>query len=298
MRKVGQGNLLGLMGRSAALQLARARPRSASETEDDSLRPGGGPAGSLAREVAVGTPSTERVRWLPRWECSDSGTEGDHVRGSPTPRQVGGAALAGIVESVAGPPVRRFDQGGASRLQPAGPRSARAAGSDPWGARPRGGSAGRRFGWCRFGIGPELPRVDAGSRYRPLGLPPTHGPLGRIPCFLVDRVRGWERAPGSALHAVLEARGRVGGGSSRPARSQTSARRRSGPGRSRGSDERGSPPSHRSGLACDGCGARSSTARTVPSRQARTAFGRTPAREPTGRRGPGPRSRRAPSRPA
>ncbi|MCI4340266.1 MAG: GNAT family N-acetyltransferase [Thermoplasmata archaeon] len=71
---------------------------------------------------------------------------------------------------------------------------------------------GRPIGWCQFGRKRELPRIDAGLKYRALadaGKPP---PDWRITCFFVDRSYRRTGVASVALAAALESIRRLGGG--------------------------------------------------------------------------------------
>jgi GNAT superfamily N-acetyltransferase len=67
-------------------------------------------------------------------------------------------------------------------------------------------------GWCQFGRTPELPRIDAGIKYRALGAARAPPPDWRITCFFVDRGQRRVGVATAALGAALEAIGRSGGG--------------------------------------------------------------------------------------
>lgn len=69
----------------------------------------------------------------------------------------------------------------------------------------------RAVGWCQFGPGEELPRIDAGRNYRKLGLPGARR-LWRITCFFVDREHRRKGVAQVALRAALEAIRKSGGG--------------------------------------------------------------------------------------
>ena len=72
--------------------------------------------------------------------------------------------------------------------------------------------AGRPIGWCQFGLKETRPRIDAGRKYRALGLPSDPAPLWRITCFFVaPSVRRHGVTP-IALAAALRAIRRRGGG--------------------------------------------------------------------------------------
>ncbi len=68
------------------------------------------------------------------------------------------------------------------------------------------------IGWCQYGPREELPRIDAGRKYRKLALGNQRGRLWRITCFFVDnefRRKGVARV---ALRAALATIRREGGG--------------------------------------------------------------------------------------
>jgi GNAT superfamily N-acetyltransferase len=67
-------------------------------------------------------------------------------------------------------------------------------------------------GWCQYGRKPELPRIDAGRKYRTLK-PAAAGPVDwRITCFFVDRPLRHRGVARVALHAALAAIREKGGG--------------------------------------------------------------------------------------
>jgi GNAT superfamily N-acetyltransferase len=71
---------------------------------------------------------------------------------------------------------------------------------------------GQAVGWCQFGRREDLPRIERGRKYKAIA-----GSLGaparwRITCFFVDRPFRRSGVAKVALHAALEAIGRLGGG--------------------------------------------------------------------------------------
>lgn len=68
------------------------------------------------------------------------------------------------------------------------------------------------IGWCQFGRTAELPRIDAGLKYRALGESVGARPDWRITCFFVDRRYRRIGIATLALDAALRAIGRHGGG--------------------------------------------------------------------------------------
>ena len=71
---------------------------------------------------------------------------------------------------------------------------------------------GRPVGWCQFGRTRELPRVDAGLKYRSLGAKRDPPPDWRITCFFVGREHRRSGVAAAALAAALEAIEHRGGG--------------------------------------------------------------------------------------
>jgi GNAT superfamily N-acetyltransferase len=67
-------------------------------------------------------------------------------------------------------------------------------------------------GWCQYGRTDELPRIDAGRKYRALRAGGHPLPDWRITCFFVDPSRRHRGAARTALRAALEAIRRSGGG--------------------------------------------------------------------------------------
>jgi GNAT superfamily N-acetyltransferase len=68
------------------------------------------------------------------------------------------------------------------------------------------------IGWCQFGRTPELPRIDAGLKYRALKDNLSSPPDWRITCFFVDRGHRRIGVARIALSAALDAIQRRGGG--------------------------------------------------------------------------------------
>jgi ribosomal protein S18 acetylase RimI-like enzyme len=70
---------------------------------------------------------------------------------------------------------------------------------------------GEPVGWCQYGSGDELPRIDSSPRYRRLEL---HGGdrLWRITCFVVDKEYRRRGVAGAGLRVALEAIRKKGGG--------------------------------------------------------------------------------------
>lgn len=68
------------------------------------------------------------------------------------------------------------------------------------------------IGWCQYGTGDELPRIDAGRGYRKVGRPKGSETLWRITCFFVDRAYRGRGVAKMALKAALESIKRRGGG--------------------------------------------------------------------------------------
>jgi len=68
------------------------------------------------------------------------------------------------------------------------------------------------IGWCQYGTGEELPRIDAGRGYRKVGPPAEAKTLWRITCFFVDRAYRGRGVAKFALKAALSSIRRRGGG--------------------------------------------------------------------------------------
>jgi len=66
-------------------------------------------------------------------------------------------------------------------------------------------------GWCQYGPKDELPRIDAGRKYRKLGFG-AEKRLWRITCFCVDRKYRNQAVASAGLAAALESIRRKGGG--------------------------------------------------------------------------------------
>ena len=71
---------------------------------------------------------------------------------------------------------------------------------------------GAPIGWCQYGLREELPRVEAGRKYRALAGELHPPPRSRITCFFVDRPFRRSGAARFALHAALESIRERGGG--------------------------------------------------------------------------------------
>jgi GNAT superfamily N-acetyltransferase len=70
----------------------------------------------------------------------------------------------------------------------------------------------RPVGWCQFGPKSELPRIDAGRKYRALKLPTTSRTVWRITCFFVEpSVRRQGIARIALRSALAEIRAQGGG---------------------------------------------------------------------------------------
>ena len=67
-------------------------------------------------------------------------------------------------------------------------------------------------GWCQYGLADELPRIDAGRKYKALGRPSGDDPLWRITCLSVDRAHRRRGVAEVALDAALDSIVRGGGG--------------------------------------------------------------------------------------
>lgn len=71
---------------------------------------------------------------------------------------------------------------------------------------------GRPVGWCQFGPKSELPRIDAGRKYRSLKLPTPTQAEWRITCFFVKPSERRQGITKIALRSALsEIRARGGG---------------------------------------------------------------------------------------
>jgi ribosomal protein S18 acetylase RimI-like enzyme len=66
-------------------------------------------------------------------------------------------------------------------------------------------------GWCQYGPKDELPRIDAGRKYRKLDFG-TEEKLWRITCFCVDRQYRNRTVASAGLAAALESIRKKGGG--------------------------------------------------------------------------------------
>ncbi len=73
-------------------------------------------------------------------------------------------------------------------------------------------SNGDPVGWCQYGPKEELPRIDAGRKYRNLSLLSTGKRLWRITCFCVDRNYRKRGIASLGLNAALESIRKRGGG--------------------------------------------------------------------------------------
>lgn len=67
-------------------------------------------------------------------------------------------------------------------------------------------------GWCQYGRPEELPRIDAGRKYRAIRAQGRGLPDWRITCFFVDPSQRHRGAARTALRAALSAIGDSGGG--------------------------------------------------------------------------------------
>jgi len=70
---------------------------------------------------------------------------------------------------------------------------------------------GEPVGWCQYGSGDELPRIESSPRYRRLALDGGDR-LWRITCFVVDKEYRRGDMAGAGLRAALEAIRKKGGG--------------------------------------------------------------------------------------
>lgn len=66
-------------------------------------------------------------------------------------------------------------------------------------------------GWCQYGLKKELPRIDASSKYKSLGLE-NNEKLWRVTCFFVDRHNRRRGIGRFALNAALDSIKKKGGG--------------------------------------------------------------------------------------
>ncbi len=71
---------------------------------------------------------------------------------------------------------------------------------------------GAPIGWCQYGSREELPRIEAGRKYRALADDLAPPPRWRITCFFVDRPFRRSGVARFALHAALESIRERGGG--------------------------------------------------------------------------------------
>ena len=67
------------------------------------------------------------------------------------------------------------------------------------------------MGWCQYGPKEELPRIDAGRKYRKLGFGADER-LWRITCFCVDRKHRNQTVASVGLAGALESIRKKGGG--------------------------------------------------------------------------------------
>lgn len=67
-------------------------------------------------------------------------------------------------------------------------------------------------GWCQYGPKEELPRIDAGRKYRKLSLDSGGKKIWRISCFCVDRKYRNSGIATIGLKAALDSIGNSGGG--------------------------------------------------------------------------------------
>ncbi len=68
------------------------------------------------------------------------------------------------------------------------------------------------IGWCQYGPKEELPRVDAGRKYRKLSLDSDGEKLWRITCFCVDKRYRNRGVASVGLRAALSSIRKKGGG--------------------------------------------------------------------------------------
>ena len=73
-------------------------------------------------------------------------------------------------------------------------------------------SRGEPIGWCQYGPKEELPRIDAGRKYRKLSLDSSGKKLWRITCFCIDRRYRNRGVASAGLKAALSSIGKSGGG--------------------------------------------------------------------------------------
>jgi GNAT superfamily N-acetyltransferase len=73
-------------------------------------------------------------------------------------------------------------------------------------------ASGQAVGWCQFGRLRELPRIDAGTKYRALGAAKEPAPDWRVTCFFVDRPYRRTGVASLALRAALKSIAKRGGG--------------------------------------------------------------------------------------
>jgi GNAT superfamily N-acetyltransferase len=73
-------------------------------------------------------------------------------------------------------------------------------------------SDGEPVGWCQYGSGDELPRLDNAVNYRRLALEDGGERLWRITSFVVDKEYRRRGVAGAGLRAALEAIWKKGGG--------------------------------------------------------------------------------------
>jgi GNAT superfamily N-acetyltransferase len=71
---------------------------------------------------------------------------------------------------------------------------------------------GQPVGWCQFGLREDLPRIEAGRKYKELAPRLGEPTCWRITCFFVDRPYRRSGIARQALHAALRAIRRRGGG--------------------------------------------------------------------------------------
>jgi len=68
------------------------------------------------------------------------------------------------------------------------------------------------IGWCQYGPMEELPRIDAGRKYRKISLDNKGKRLWRVTCFCVDRKYRNRGVASLGLQAALHSIGKKGGG--------------------------------------------------------------------------------------
>ena len=71
---------------------------------------------------------------------------------------------------------------------------------------------GEPVGWCQYGSGEELPRVDNNRNYRNIASKKVSKRFWRITCFVVDKRYRRQGVASAALKATLEAIRKKGGG--------------------------------------------------------------------------------------